>query len=57
MTELASLVVFTSDVKAMIAFYRAVGIGLEAEEHGDGPVHAATELSGIHVVVLPAEET
>jgi predicted enzyme related to lactoylglutathione lyase len=54
-TTLASLVVFTADVDAMIAFYGAIGIPLEGEDHGDRHVHAATDVGGVHVAVFPAE--
>jgi len=53
-TEVASLVLFTSRLDEAVAFYRALGVELEAEDHGDGLVHAATDLGDVHVAVLPA---
>ena len=54
MTELASIVVFTEKGEEAVAFYRALGVALEDEDHGDGVVHAAGEVGDVHVAVLPA---
>ena len=40
MTELASVVLFATDPAATAAFYRALGLVLEDEHHGEGPVRA-----------------
>ena len=54
MTELASLVLFVADVDAAARFYRAVGVPLEDEDHGEGPVHVAAELGDVHFALYPA---
>lgn len=54
MTTFASLVLFTSDVAAAARFYRAIGVPLEDEDHGEGPVHVAAELGGVHFALYPA---
>jgi lactoylglutathione lyase len=54
MTEVASIVLFSERVEENVAFYRALGAVLEDEEHGDGIPHAAGDVGGIHVAVLPA---
>jgi len=54
MTELASLVLFANDVEETVRFYRAVGVPLEDEDHGEGPVHSAADLAGVHFAVYPA---
>jgi lactoylglutathione lyase len=54
MTELASLVLFTSDVDAAARFYRAIGLPLEGEDHGEGPVHFAAEVGDVHFALYPA---
>jgi lactoylglutathione lyase len=54
MTEVASIVVFTEHLEQSVAFYRSLGVPLEDEDHGDGFVHAAGEMGGVHVAVLPA---
>jgi lactoylglutathione lyase len=55
MVEIASLVLFASDLGAAAAFYRAVGVPLVDEDHDDGPVHAAAELGGVHFAIYQAE--
>jgi len=55
MTEMASLVLFAASPAATMAFYRAVGLELDAEEHGGGPVHFAAELGPVHSAIYPAE--
>ncbi|MEN3359850.1 MAG: hypothetical protein V7637_3832 [Mycobacteriales bacterium] len=55
MVELASLVLFSSRVVRTADFYRALGIDLAVEDHGDGYEHAATDLGGVHFAVLDAE--
>ena len=54
MTDFASLVLFTSDLDRAAAFYRALGIALEDEDHGEGPRHVAAELTGVHVALHAA---
>jgi len=54
MTEIASLVLYAADPEATAAFYRALGLGLEDEDHGEGPVHFATELGPVHFAIYPA---
>ena len=56
MPELASLVIFASDLEPVTAFYRALGIALDEENHDDGPVHAATDLGSVHFAVYQAED-
>lgn len=56
MTELASIVVFTEHLDRTVAFYRALGVPLADEDHGDGFVHAAGEMGDVHVAVFPASE-
>jgi predicted enzyme related to lactoylglutathione lyase len=53
-TEVASIVVFTDRVEESVAFYRALGVPLEDEDHGEGDVHAAGEAGGVHVAVVAA---
>jgi lactoylglutathione lyase len=54
MTELAAIVLFTERLDQSVAFYRSLGVPLENEEHGDGFVHAAGDIGGVHVAVMPA---
>jgi lactoylglutathione lyase len=55
MTEMASLVLYAADAAATTAFYRAIGLELEDEDHGEGPVHYATELGPVHFAIYPAQ--
>lgn len=55
MTEIASLVLFAADVDKTAEFYRALGLDLEHEDHGLGPVHFALELGGVHFAIYPTE--
>jgi predicted enzyme related to lactoylglutathione lyase len=55
MTQMASLVLFAANPEATAAFYRALGLPLEDEDHGEGPVHFATELGPVHFAIYPAE--
>jgi lactoylglutathione lyase len=55
MTELSSLVLFTGHIEQARAFYRAVGINLDDEDHGDGPLHYATDIGGVHFALFGAE--
>ncbi|HEY1321900.1 MAG TPA: VOC family protein [Streptosporangiaceae bacterium] len=54
MTELASLVLYAADPGATAEFYRALGLALAEECHGEGPVHFAVELGPVHVAIYPA---
>jgi lactoylglutathione lyase len=54
MTEVASIVLFSQHLERTINFYRAVGVDLQDEDHGDGFVHAATEAGDVHLAVFPA---
>jgi len=55
MTELASVVLFATVPTATAAFYRGLGLVLEDEHHGEGPIHFATELCPVHFAIYPAE--
>ena len=55
-TGVASVVLFSRRPDEVVAFYRALGVALEGEDHGDGVVHRAADVGGIHVAVLPANE-
>jgi lactoylglutathione lyase len=55
MAEFGALVVYAADAARTAAFYRAVGVSLEDEDHGEGPVHFAADLDGVHFAVYPAQ--
>ncbi len=43
----------TGEVEGCIAFYRALGVPLQGEDHGDGLLHAAADMGGVHFAVVP----
>jgi lactoylglutathione lyase len=55
MTEMASVVLFAADPTATAAFYRALELVLEDEQHGEGPIHFAAELGSVHFAIYPAQ--
>ena len=56
MTEMASLVLYAASPQVTAAFYRALGLELADEDHGEGPVHFAAELGSVHFAIYPAQE-
>lgn len=52
---MGSLVLFSSSPAAAAAFYRALGVPLQDEDHGSGPVHFAAELGPVHLAIYPAD--
>jgi lactoylglutathione lyase len=56
MVEMASLVLFSAAMDDTVAFYRAIGLELDEEDHGDGPVHFATDVDGVHFAVFGAAD-
>lgn len=53
MPEIASVVFFSAHPEQAVAFYRALGVPLADEDHGDGLRHAAADVGGVHVAVFP----
>jgi len=54
MTQVSSIVLFSAEPDRTISFYRSVGIDFDDEDHGDGFVHAAAEVGGVHFAVFSA---
>jgi predicted enzyme related to lactoylglutathione lyase len=50
--EMGALILFTDRLDEMTAFYRALGVPLEAETHEGGSVHLACDLGSVHFAVL-----
>jgi predicted enzyme related to lactoylglutathione lyase len=55
MIDMSSLVLFATDPQKTAAFYCALGVPLEDEDHGEGPVHSAAEIGSVHFAIYPAE--
>jgi len=54
--EVGALILFTDRLEAMKAFYAALGVPLERERHGDGPVHWTAALGPVHFAVFEARD-
>ena len=50
-----ALVLSCSDLEAARRFYVAIGLPLEGEAHGRGPLHYACELGPVHFALCGAE--
>jgi lactoylglutathione lyase len=55
--ELGSLILFSERVEDVAAFYRALGLPLESEQHGDGPVHHTCSLGPTHFAIFAARSS
>lgn len=53
--HLDAIVLRTNDLERCAAFYRAVGLQVKEEKHGDGPAHFACELGGVHFAIYGAD--
>ena len=47
-----AVVCFTARLKKAAAFYRAIGVRLDEERHGDGPLHYACDLGATHFALV-----
>jgi predicted enzyme related to lactoylglutathione lyase len=52
---MSSLVLFANDPEKTAAFYRALGVPLEEEDHGEGAVHLAAEIGPVHFAIYSAQ--
>ena len=55
MATIGALVVGSSQPEQVVDFYRGLGLPLAEEDHGDGIIHWACELAGIHFAVFRAD--
>lgn len=54
--QVASLVLYAADLGRTEGFYRALGLDLRQERHGDGPLHSVTRLGGdVHFAIHQAD--
>ncbi len=51
-TDVGALVLYTGRLDEVVAFYRAIGVPLVPEDHGDGVQHYACELGCTHFAVF-----
>ncbi len=48
-----AVVLFTARPDEVVEFYRALGVPLQLEHHGDDVMHWAADIGGCHVAVFP----
>ena len=54
-----ALILMTSRLDQTLAFYQALGLPLDVDDHGDdddGPVHYACEIGPCHFAIFPAND-
>ena len=54
-SKIDALVMWTTRIDAMVAFYQALGLTLVPEQHGSGPVHYVTKELGAHFAIYALE--
>ncbi len=55
MPSMNLIVLRTSTIEAMLAFYRAFGLTFVQEQHGTGAIHYSTQLGDVTMEIFPAE--
>lgn len=50
------LVLRSTNVPRLVAFYEAIGLRFVKEQHGNGPEHFAATCSGVVIEIYPSEE-
>ena len=55
MPSMNLIVLRTSTIEAMLAFYRAMGLVFVQEQHGTGAIHYSTQLGDVTLEIFPAE--
>jgi lactoylglutathione lyase len=50
-------VIYTFNLELNVRFYRALGLELTEEQHGNGPTHYSTEINGMVVEFYPLTPT
>ncbi|MEO7995023.1 MAG: VOC family protein [bacterium] len=51
-----ALILTTRQSDALLTFYEALGLSLEAEDHGEGPVHWSCEIGAAHFAIFEGTE-
>lgn len=55
-TLLNLIVLRSAQLEASLAFYQAIGVNFVQEQHGNGPVHYASESDGLVLEIYPGEQ-
>ena len=53
--QIDAVVLHVADMQRSTEFYAMLGIELDCEKHGDGPVHYTTKLGGVHFGLYEAQ--
>ncbi|QQS22657.1 hypothetical protein IPM19_03425 [bacterium] len=56
MARLLSMVVYTRQLSRMRDFYKAIGLDLIEEKHGDGPQHFSCKMNNVLIEFYPSEQ-
>ncbi len=54
-TTFSLMVLRTDNIEASLAFYRAIGLQFQQEQHGSGPIHYSCEIGGTVMEIYPGE--
>jgi len=53
--SISLIVLRAADVQKALAFYQAIGLSFEEEQHGSGPIHYACTLADTVIELYPGE--
>jgi len=54
-SRLGLIVIRAADIEQTLRFYRALGLEFVEEQHGNGPLHYACDLSGTVIEIYPGK--
>lgn len=53
--SLSLMVLRTDNIESTLAFYRAIGLQFQQEQHGAGPIHYSCQIGTTVMEIFPAE--
>jgi lactoylglutathione lyase len=54
-TTLSLVVLRTDNIEAALAFYQAIGLQFQQEQHGSGPIHYSCQIGSAVMELFPGE--
>ena len=54
-TTLSLMVLRTNNIEAVLAFYQAIGLQFQQEQHGSGPIHYSCQIGTVVMEIFPGE--
>ena len=54
-TGFSAVILWTQRIDETLRFYQALGLPLVEEDHGEGPIHYACYIAGVHFAIFPGE--